>query len=248
LLALVLSSVFAASSTMHVGGSWSSIMWGTAALLESGEEQRASDVCAAIKDCFDNSGDYAYVENYYGSQTTTLNVLSETEYCADNMEFAAVFYYGHSMWWEEFEPPLYCEHKHYYLYDEGAAPIADFDVGIYSGSVHDFVFQWTCGMANEQGGYHDDYGGHWYGMSAAWLQRNDLQEDSHDDPDYTGHCFIGFQAQSVFFNETTGYGYYMDDFVTRFYEYVTDDYSIDDALDIAADYFGSNYELEDSWI
>jgi hypothetical protein len=102
-------------------------------------------------------------------------------------------------------------------------------------------------MANEQG--YCSPGWWTIGMSASWLYRHDLWEDTHDDPDDSEHCFISFKYQSPFFVDETGYqSHTMEDFITTFYDYVTDGYSIDDALDIAANCFGSGYELEDTWL
>ena len=87
-------------------------------------------------------------------------------------------------------------------------------------------------MANEQGGFDN----HWWGMSASWLQRYDLVEDSHGNPDDSEHCFISFQYMSPWFSEYTNHlDYKFADFVCMFYYYATDGiHTIDEALDDAA--------------
>lgn len=100
-------------------------------------------------------------------------------------------------------------------------------------------------MANDQGGFSSP---HWWGMSASWLQRYDLDEDSHGDPDDTEHCFISFQYMSPWFSEYTNHlDYKFADFVCMFYYYATQGYTVDDALDQAAlDCLGN--DLQNTWV
>jgi len=235
LLVMVLS-VFASSDSLLVSGdSRSSIAWGVECQMEESEIQASSNVCAAIEALFDYI-DYDFVEDFYGEETYYQDVYDYAHYCNNNFDFAIVFYKGHGAY--NLGSPV----PHFWLYDNEENAIVDSFIGekTYDG-VHDFAFLWACGMANWQGVI---MLGEPVGMSASWLYRDDLEEDTHDYPDYSGHCFISFANASLWFVDDTGYeDYTFEDFVIGFYEYVTDSYTIDEALDQAAyDCFGVNFQ------
>lgn len=243
LLVLVLS-VFAGSGILLArGDSRSSIAWGVECQMSESEIQATNTVCAAIAALFDDSG-YDFAEDFTGEETTYPYVYDYTAYCDYYFDFATVFYKGHSLW-DRMDPLA-----HFYLYDNDEYPIWDSNIGYCTqyNRVHDFVFLWTCGMALWQG---EIYGSETIGMSASWLYRDDLIEDTHDNPDYTDHCFIGFWYMSPDFTEGTEYGdFTFADFVIKFYQYATDGYhTVDEAFDDATNYcFGSNTDFEDSWV
>ncbi|MEM2703309.1 MAG: choice-of-anchor J domain-containing protein [Candidatus Bathyarchaeia archaeon] len=109
--------------------------------------------------------------------------------------------------------------------------ILDSEIGLRTvNGRHDFVFLWSCSTANEAqiGGIS---GTHTWGMAASWLKRTSLSLDGYANPDYSGHCFIGWQYYSMPFTNSTGYGIYTyRDFVKRFYYYATSGYTIKAAL------------------
>jgi hypothetical protein len=208
--------------------------------MTQAEQTASSNVCSAVFLAFNQTGQYSYVQNYYGSQTQSTTVYSETNYCDAYYNFATVFYKGHSLWDTSTIP------YHYYLYDNDGGGssdrITDGAIAVQMTThVHDFVFLWSCGMANDQGVINPPIA---YGMSACWLYRDDLS-GYHGYPDYTDHCFISFVYMSPDFTQGTQYNdHTVGQFVTSFYGYATDgQHTIDMALDQAANScFGCNFE------
>ena len=242
---LVMSTFLSINVLPAMCDSRSSIAWGVEWGYSSEDEiQASSEVCAAIKEFFLNVSGYNYVENYFGEDTTGNNLCDITYYCDNNFDFAVVFYKSHAYPLEG-SPPNNPPHSA--LYDNEEWFITDYSIGDNTvNGVHDFVLLWACGMADFQGGF---FGTLTVNMSTAWLYRDDLGEDTHDNPDYSSHCFISFKFYSPEFIDDTGHSSYtLADFITLFYQYVTDgNHTIDEALDHSANVcFGC--DLEDSWI
>jgi hypothetical protein len=122
--------------------------------------------------------------------------------------------------------------------------ILDSEIGLRTvNGIHDFVFLWSCSTANEAqiGGIS---GTHTWGMAASWLKRTALSLNGYANPDYSGHCFIGWQYYSKTFTEPTGKDpYTYQTFATMFYYYaLVKGYTIKDALNKASiNYIGAPF-------
>lgn len=123
--------------------------------------------------------------------------------------------------------------------------IWDSEIGLRTvNGIHDFVFLWSCGTANEAqiGGIS---GTHTWGMAASWLKRIYLSLNGYVYPDNSRHCFIGFQYYSKPFKEPTGYSSYTYGyFAVLFYYYaLIGGQTIKQALDSAATVcFGTSFQ------
>ena len=112
------------------------------------ETEACIDACAEIEYYFSQIENYDYVENYYDVDDAPF--LDNIESSESNCDFATVLYKGHSMF---LECPYPASHYHYFIYDnDGDWWIFDSDVGCYYPELHNFVFMWSCGTANEVGG------------------------------------------------------------------------------------------------
>jgi len=213
-----------------------SLQWGTRYQMSQSEQDASYGACVAIRAYFYGTGQYNYLENYYGSETQQATVLGNVSECEDNYDYATVFYKGHCCYSST------C-HKHYYLYDNdggGATDrIWDFGVGYRtSNGEHDFVFIWACGPANEIGGISGSPP-HTWGFPASWMGTTSLNGNGYEEEypyDYGPNCYIGFKNYSKPFTESTGYGGWSYRYwCTYFYLYcLRDGYSIKEALDAAS--------------
>lgn len=252
LVLLIAASVYGASAVSRVKAERAATVWGVEIWMDEEEVAASSSVCAAIASYFSSASGYSNdsVANFYGEDTLVEDVLDYTSYCDSNFDFATVFYKGHSHYHFVYYGCPMAEFTSYFLYDNDESHIDDLNIALCTddNEIHDFVFLWSCGTANEQGEIVAP-GFFTVGMSAAWLTEDGLDEDTHDNPDYSDHCFISFRNASPYFIEDTGYNNYtLADFVTSFYQYATDGYhTIDQSLDKAADdCFGEDFE--DTWL
>jgi hypothetical protein len=155
----------------------------------------------------DNFGTISYL---CGSSTTSTIVYSNASNINSNFNYGTVFYKGHSLWLQPYQSPNPYGHDMYYMYPDNSNATADmiYDemIGSYTGNgnIH-FVFLWTCGMANEQGGIS---GTDIYGMSPAFMHTANLAVDYYPNSDGSGKCFIGFQYMSKDWTDSTGYQSY----------------------------------------
>jgi hypothetical protein len=81
-------------------------------------------------------------------------------------------------------------------------------------------------------------------MAASWLKRTALSLNGYANPDYSSHCFIGWQYYSKTFTEPTGKDpYTYQTFATMFYYYaLVKGYTIKDALNKASiNYIGAPF-------
>jgi hypothetical protein len=256
LLSILATSVMQFSNIKTVNAINGSVIYGIPGVMTANEAGNTTDGCAAIRYYFSLTGNYIYLENYCGVNTQNTYVYSVANYLETyndvGYDFATAFYKGDSIWLQPGhrlnpQPPNNYNHSVLYSNDGSADNELIWDKEIGSRTVngrHDFVFLWTCGMANEaQIGGMD--GSNTWGMAYSWLKRNNLNLDGYNQADGSDHCYIGFQYYSKPFADYTGrYSYNYKIFATMFYYLAlnVDGYTIKDALDEAAlTYIG--YEL-----
>lgn len=219
--------------------------------MSTAEAQATSNGCSSIRYYFSVNNHYIYLQNYCGSSTNYNTVYSVANYMTTYpYDWATVFYKGDSHFLQPYQSPNTYGHNIYWLYSDvyngGLSDhIWDEVLGQYTSTgVYHFAFLWTCSMANEMGGIN---GNDIYGMAPAWLHTTNLQLDSYNNPDYTGKCFIGFQAYSKPWTDYTGYySYTYQIFGTMFYYYATgasgNYYNVHNALNQASlNYLGSTF-------
>jgi hypothetical protein len=250
-----------------------SITYGTTNYAEytgapEGELETSEAINDAICDLFSNRG--YYVGNYWGPNTTQYYVNSLTYNCERYYDYSMVLYKGHT-WpldsWCNHDPGCSLFHNSVYDYvgtdDDYCIRDYEIDDQVIAGknaankfATHDFIFMWTCGLANTSassvGVYND---AHSSSFLPSWMHINpwSLNTDGyHGTPDYSDHVFIGFEWQSKSYLDTTGMGSYnYGHWIWYFYYYLLDQgYTVKDALDQATRdthyaYYYDNCPLDD---
>ena len=189
-----------------------SVIYGTPGIMAANEAGNTTNTCSAIRYYFSLTGDYIYLENYCGANTQNYNVYSVANYLETyngGYNFATTFYKGDSVWIQPGYPPYYGSYNHSLLYDNDGGGTNDriYDAEIGARTVngrHDFVFLWTCGMANE-GQIGGTDGSYTWGMAYSWLKRTNLNLNGYTQADGSRHCYIGFQYYSKPFADYTGW-------------------------------------------
>ncbi len=84
-----------------------------------------------------------------------------------------------------------------------------------------------------------------YGLGASWTHTTDMSSDGYLYPDSGSHCYLGFDGASPTLTGSSFEWYagvYGKDFITSFYDYALNQYSVNDALDRASsDRFQCDY-------
>jgi hypothetical protein len=237
-------------SIKSVSGLNGSQIFGIPNQMEEDEAYWTNSTAGAIKYYFDETEQYIYLQNYNGENTQNNLIYSVAGYLESYpYDFATIYYKGHSSLWD-----LGHAHNHSILYDNDGFDESDWAKDYLIGEemeeyIHDFVFLWTCGMANEIGGI----GGHTWFMPASYTHNADLTEDGFENPGNEDECFIGFRWYSKPYSDYTGHqSAIYATFVNVFYYKATvDGETIHNALNIASNYYlGDDLietELYDGW-
>jgi hypothetical protein len=239
------------------------LIWGTQAygapeILTGGPDEKndSAVVCEEIWNYIASNGRFGYCSNYWGANTQPSFVYDTTHYYSDYFNDAWVFYKGHSI---PTDCPLgWCDFSvHRGIYEsEGRfssfpAPadecIQDFrifeDQRSAGGFRHRFVFLWTCGYgaASELGeidwGNPPYYPPHSWGMMASWMGTTSLLPNAWNNNDNSSLCFISFEPYSAWFvMSTEHYAYNYGDFAAKFFENLSNDRTVTQALNAASQY------------
>ena len=148
----------------------------------------------------DSSPVYYHLNNFEAETTENL-VTSEIDYCEDNHEFTAIFYYGHMGMSDAtgLDYPYWNYGFREQATLDGPEPDTIWDTDIYYSPTvdnHHFVFLWVCNNGNIGGATNPVYG-----MPRCWTRVN-LSPDGYGDPliegnpDSSSYCFIGFEGMS----------------------------------------------------
>ena len=233
-----------------------SITYGTRNYAEEtgappGELETSDAINDEICNLFNNRG--YYVGNFWGEYTTTYYVYALTYNSERYYDYSMVLYKGHT-WplesWCNHDPG--CSLYHNSVHDDVGTDVTycirdyEIDDRVISGknaankfATHDFIFMWTCGLANTSassiGVYND---AHSSSFLPSWMHINpwSLNTDGyHGTPDYSDHVFIGFEWLSKSYLDTTGRGSYnYGHWIWYFYYYLLNQgYTVKDALDQA---------------
>jgi hypothetical protein len=221
------------------------------------EAQATISGCSTIRYYFSINSHYQYLQNYCGSNTIYSVVYGAANYIDTYpYDFATTFYKGDSHFLNAGQyPNPHDDHKIFWLYSNVfngtySDHIWDEVLGQYTThGIQKFAFLWTCSLANpgEFGGID---GTDIWGMAPAWLHVTSLEEDSYNDPDYTGKCYIGFQCYSKPWTDYTGYySYTYQTFATMFYYYATvSRYTIRNSLNQASlNYLGKAFDSQNPY-
>ncbi len=169
---------------------------------------------------------YENTYNWFPEDTTIQNIHSAAEGVGESESI--VFYIGHGIKEGWYDPPKYYIHtgdgNDYPVYADNS--VGDYTDGIYPNTPSypnpKFVFLWSCWQGNETG-YYDFDAGRAVGMPFAILRDSDLSEDGYDNPDGSGHAFIGFEEPAYWLQgeiwdvDQAGY-----EFLSTFYELALD--------------------------
>jgi len=188
--------------------------------LDSQEFYYASSIAYMIQ--LDYAIDGIDASNNYGSLTTRYNIMNNIMY--DESTYSGIFLF-------HFGPAYFPD----YLDSTGTSVYSwDIDASTSGYNNHYFVWMWSCTLANN------------HIFAGDWTQTNlDQSWDGYNDPDSSGHVFIGFQGQSAALSSQSFRDYtqlaYM--FPIYFYNYaVVSGYTVHDSLDQASyDLFGVPY-------
>jgi hypothetical protein len=246
-LTILAASMLQLADTKLVQAINGSVIYGIPGNMTANEAGNTTNTCSAIRYYFSLTGDYIYLENYCGANTQNYNVYSVANYLetygGTGYNFATTFYKGDSIWLQPGhrlnpQPPNNYNHSVLYDNDGGADANLIWDNETGSRTVngrHDFVFLWTCGMANE-GQIGGTDGSNTWGMAYSWLKRSNLNLNGYTQADGSSHCYIGFQYYSKPFADYTGwYNCIYASFANVFYyEVLVNGRTINAALNEAA--------------
>jgi hypothetical protein len=243
-----------------------SMLYGTRnydfAYVPSWEEETSEGVSDAIHDLFYATGKYYYLADSWGPYTEPSTVYSTTDTCERYYDFSTVFYKGHT--WpagHNCDVPG-CQLEHNRIHDDEGTVfndlIKDYEIdntvssviaAVGKHSTHDFVFLWTCGLANPDpkyiGVFNED---HSSSFLPSWMHINpwSLNTDGyHGTPDYSDHIFISFDGVSIWY-KTPAYGSYnYGHWVYYFYYYLLNQgYTVKAALDQASRNTHNGYNFD----
>ena len=207
----------------------------------SDEEDLQEDITNLIISLSDDTF-YENTYNWFPEDTTVENIHSAAEGVGESESI--VFYIGHGNKLSGYTPPKYyiragdgSDHK---VYADNNQIVSD---GIYPNTPSypnpKFVFLWSCWQGNETG-YYDFGAERAVGMPYAILRDPDLSEDGYNNPDSSGHAFIGFEEMAYWLQgeiwDVDDAGY---EFLSLFYEYALDPdepFTVNEALDEASDF------------
>ncbi|MCW4002992.1 MAG: hypothetical protein NWE95_03650 [Candidatus Bathyarchaeota archaeon] len=251
-----------------------SMLYGTTnyafAYVPTWEEETSDSVSDAIHDLFYATGKYYYLADSWGPNTEPSTVYSTTATSERYYDFSTVFYKGHT--W----PAGYncdkpgCQLNHTRIYDDEGNVfddlIKDYEIfntvnytihDVAKHATHDFLFLWTCGLANSSACWIGVFNGeHSAGFLPSWMYLNpwSLNNDGyHGAPDYSDHIFISFEGVSIWYrtpasNPNFNYAHW----VYLFYYYLlTEGYTVKAALDQASRDTHNNNDFDncplDNW-
>lgn len=205
--------------------------------VDQAEKAAAASLCNTIGNMTSDAG--YDTTNWHGAGTTVYNVEHYAGTDEQNYLRTAVFHVGHL-----------CAFNTAYQDNWGDAIT---DTNIYSQTGlgrHFFVFLWVCSQAMTP-----QWDDPTPGMPIAWTHRDNgagrpyMSSNGYADPDGEGQCYISFQGQSpmisnyhdVTFYDCGNIGPAMW-FINFFYYFaLVEDYSVNDALDQASDYYFGCY-------
>ena len=225
------------------------------AAYEDSYVQAAADQIFSV---FANTGAYYHLENYMqydNSYSTYSNILADIQEDDNtyNFPYATFLYMGHGECSSGIDG-----YNHYAFYAGGDAgqdpgsltPVYDSEIqGQLSYVDHYFVFLWVCFDGNELGGLcSPPYPfGYTWGMPYSWTNGAIWSGDGFASSDSSGYCLISFQGESPMLclpigndasqqNPNQLYEYWL----AMYYWYLTNDYSVHDALNDASYNAGYN--------